>query len=200
MPLFILENRLQELIFKNFRFPRKFLKFGKKKKRWGIKMTEVTSGGSPPPEERRERRVGRGVSKVMDANPDRGGRVRRNATRGERCVGVGGGERRRPDIADLAVYHLRRPRERLAGLYLALLLPPATDPRGRGPRPNPGHCSHRFNRYSLSALGSFPKTPGRVSSPDAPIPGSSCALPLLPHLTPLFPSPFPSSHGGEGDG
>lgn len=91
MPLFILENRLQELIFKNFRFPRKFLKFGKKKKRWGIKMTEVTSGGSPPPEERRERRVGRGVSKVMDANPDRGGRVRRNATRGERCVGVGGG-------------------------------------------------------------------------------------------------------------
>lgn len=58
-------------------------------------MTEVTSEGSPPPEEtwRRERRVGRGVSKVMDANPDRGGRVRRNATRGERCVGVGGGGR-----------------------------------------------------------------------------------------------------------
>lgn len=150
-----------------------------------------------------ETRATRGSRRIQGNGRESGSRgegAKECDTRGALRWCGGGGERRRPDIADLAVYHLRRPRERLAGLYLALLLPPATDPRGRGPRPNPGHCSHRFNRYSLSALGSFPKTPGRVSSPDAPIPGSSCALPLLPHLTPLFPSPFPSSHGGEGDG
>lgn len=34
----------------------------------------------------------------------------------------------------------------------------------------------------MSDLRSFPKTPGRVS-PDAPIPGSSCALPARLHPT-----------------
>lgn len=83
----------------------------------------------------------------------------------------------RPDIADLAVYHLRGTRGCPVPLLSALVATGAIlRPR---PRPSPGHCSHRFNRYSLSDLRSFPKTPGRVS-PDAPIPGSSCALPAGP--------------------
>lgn len=150
--------------------------------------------GSPPPEEwKRERRV----SEVMDTNPDRGGNGRgegakecdtRRALRW--CRERERGERRRPDIADLAVYHLRAATE-VGRPLLSALVATGHRSRGRGPRPNPGHCSHRFNRYSLSALGSFPKTPGWVSSPDAPIPGSSCALPL-PHLTlPLSPPLFP---------
>lgn len=74
---------------------------------------------------------------------------------GMRHVALVYGRGRRADIADLAVYHARAATEVGRPLLSALV---ATDP-------NPGHCSHRFNRYSLSALGSFPKTPGRVSRP-----------------------------------
>lgn len=125
-----------------------------------------------------ERRVGRGVcnghgSGARECEWREGGR---NATR---CVGV----RERTTCRYRGSRSISR-----AGRKRGW---PASTQRScchRSPRPNPGHCSHRFNRYSLSALGSFPKTPGRVSRPMPRYLGVLARYPA--HLT--IP-PLPSS-------
>lgn len=59
--------------------------------------------------------------------------------------------------------------------------------RARGPA---AHCSRRFNRYSLSGLGSPSKTPNAVSPRSAPISGSCRQFTRRPFVRPLpsFPS------------
>lgn len=128
----------------------------------------------------------------------RGGRVRRNATRGERCVGVGRGRGGRGDvpISRISQYITCGPQQRLAGLYLALLLPPATDPEAGVHGPTPAIVHTVLIGIHCRPSDLFRRLPGECRRP------MPRYLGVLVHYRCLtWPSlSLLSSHGGEGDG